>query len=74
MKKILVVLWLMAMSGCTITKEEFDQASIICEADGSQVSAVGVEGLSVVCENGNTFNVNTENLYNAMLVLGKKGE
>lgn len=74
MKKILVALSLLSISGCTITKEEFDQASIICEADGSEVSAVGVKGLSVVCANGNTFSVNTENLYNAMLILGKKGE
>lgn len=74
MKKILIAICLMNLVGCSLTKEEFDQASIICEADGSEVSTLGVNGLAVVCENGNTFSVNTENLYNAMLILGKKGE
>ena len=66
------------LTGCgdLIDKAEWQQAEMICKAEGLDIVRLDTTlGWDIVkCSDEKVRDVNQENLYNAMIVLSKKGE
>lgn len=74
MKKFIVALLALFLFGCSLSKEELDSASLICKAENSSVEEVDALRSWVACADGKYHKINSENTYNAMMLLSRKGE
>lgn len=69
---------LVLLTGCgdLIYKSEWQQAEMICKAEGLDITRLDtfLDIDVVMCSDNSIIEFNQENLYNAMIVLSKKGE
>lgn len=72
------VILLALLTGCGdfIEKGEWEQAEMLCKAEGLDIARLDTTlGIDLVmCSDNGVRDFNQENLYNAMIVLSKKGE
>ncbi len=72
------VILLALLTGCgdLIYKAEWEQAEMICKAEGLDITRLDtfLDADVVMCSDNSIIEFNQENLYNAMIVLSKKGE